>query len=127
MIICSTSTHPDSFGIVPEVFEEAPYLLIFETDDGSLKKVCSRAKGADFSKETVDCYAEAIVMGEHIGKEAFSPIADASITRYNGAGRRVFEAVQLAVYNRLPIIKEYLGGPGCEGGGGDCHEHDFDK
>ena len=63
-----------------------------------------------------------MVCSEHIGQDCFDPLANESITRYEGAGLNVMEASVLAEKNRLTIIPEYEGGPGCSAGTGSCEE-----
>ena len=114
------STLPPLEGIVPDTFETAPAMLIVETDDGSICCVMENCTPAQYVKKIVDTWCEAVVCGVHIGKEAFDPIADASITRYDGTGLNVIEAAVKADRGLLPIIPDYEGGPGCSGGGGEC-------
>lgn len=122
MKIAVTSTLPSPEGRVPDTFETAPALLIVETDDGSVATIVVSSRPKDYVDKIIETWCEAVVCGVHIGKECFDPIADASITRYDGAGLGVIEAAMKADRGLLPIIPEYEGGPGCGGGGGECGE-----
>ena len=123
MKIAVMSTLPSLEGVVPDTFETAPAMLIVETDDGSICCVMENCTPAQYVKKIVDTWCEAVVCGVHIGKEAFDPIADASITRYNGAGLDILTAARKADRGLIPIIPEYEGGPGCGGGGGSCDDN----
>lgn len=120
MLIAVMSTLPNPGGVVPDTFETAPALLIVETDDGSIRSVMMSGRPKDYVDAIVKLWPEAMVCGIHIGKDSFEPIADASITRYDGTGLNVMEAAMKADRGLLPIIPEYEGGPGCGGGGGEC-------
>lgn len=129
MKIAVMSTRPDALGTVPDTFETAPALLIVETDNGSIVEVLQSAEPMDYTNKIVEAWVEAVVCGVHIGQRCFDPIADESITRYDGAGLNVIIAARMADKGNLPIIPEYEGGPGCDGGGGECgeghcHEHE---
>lgn len=122
MKIAVMSTLPGPEGIVPDTFETSPALLIIETDDGSILEVLQSNQPMDYTRKIIESWSEAVVCGIHIGQECFDPIADESITRYDGAGLNVLVAAQKADRGLLPIIPEYEGGPGC-GGGGSCEDH----
>jgi len=55
---------------------------------------------------------------------AFELLAAACVSRYNGAGFHASQATRLIKAYQLPLIREYIGGPGCAGerSGGECHE-----
>lgn len=122
MKIAVMSTLPSPEGVVPDTFETSPALLIVETDDGSIGTIVCSSKPGDYVNKIIETWCEAVVCGVHIGQECFDPIADESITRYDGAGLNVIEAAMKADRGLLPIIPEYEGGPGCGGGGGECGE-----
>ena len=106
---------------VPDSFEQSPAVLIVETDTWEIEDSLS-ADPMDHVQKIIDSRCEAVVCSGHIGNDCFNPIADASITRYEGAGLNVMEASVLADRNRLSIIPEYEGGPGCSAGTGTCEE-----
>lgn len=125
MIIAVLSNTPDLSGTVPETFETSPALLLIETDTGEL--LCGKSlSGPEEAVSLIlqsDC--EAVVCGSHIGEAAFTPIADACITRYDGTGMDVFLAAKQADLGTLALIPDYEGGHGCGSGTGECrHSHD---
>lgn len=130
MLIAVMSDRPDLQGRVPERFEDAAALLIVETDvPAVVENYAGEAPGA-YARRIVASGSEAVVCGPHIGQECFTPIADAGVTRYAGAGLEILAAARQADIGTLPIIPEYEGGPGCGSGAGECgdcdHGHDGD-
>ncbi len=122
MRIAVMADRPSLDATVPGEFESSPAMVVIESDDESL--VCA-VEGPDVTKyvQTMvafDC--EAVVCSPKIGQEAFEPIVRACITRYNGQGLSVLKALRGALYNRLDIIREYEGGPGCDSGEHSCEE-----
>ena len=91
---------------------------------GRLVRCESGGTAADYAKQIAGSFCEAVVCSGHIGKDCFDPIANAGVTRYDGAGRNVLDAALAAEAGTLPLIPEYEGGPGCGSGTGECHEHD---
>ena len=120
MLIAVMSDRPDLQGHVPDSFEEAAALLIIETDDASVAACYSGEAPEAYAAKVVDSGSEAVVCGPHIGKDCFTPIADACITRYIGQGLDVLSAAKQADVGTLPLIPEYEGGPGCSSGTGEC-------
>ena len=109
-------------GHVPDTFETSPFVLLVETDDNSLRTAKKCTTPEALVKAVIDSRCEAVVCGEHIGKDCFDPIADEGITRYIGTSLSVLTAADAAVRNALPIIREYEGGPGCSSGTGSCED-----
>ena len=127
MLIAVMSDKPDLTGHVPVRFEESPALLLIETDGGKLVQAFSGEDAGAYVKRIVACGCEAVVCGSRIGKDCFDPIADACVTRYDGAGLDVLAAAVAADRGTLALIPEYEGGPGCASGTGSCdcgHDHD---
>jgi predicted Fe-Mo cluster-binding NifX family protein len=124
MLIAVMSDKPDLTGTVPDRFETSPALLFIETDGDALKRAVSGKAAADYAKLIAESFCEAVVCGCHIGKDCFEPIADAGVTRYDGAGLSVLVAARAAERGTLPLIPDYEGGTGCGSGTGECHEHD---
>ena len=124
MLIAVLSDRADLQGRVPDSFEGAAALLYIETDDGTAAAVFSGEAPETFAARIAASDCEAVVCGVHIGQACFTPIADACITRYAGAGLDVLSAARQGDRGTLPLIPEYEGGPGCGGGGGECREHD---
>ena len=122
MKIAVMSDRPDLQGQVPDSFEKSQALLMIETADGSLQEAVSGQTPEAFAERIAASGCEAVVCGPHIGKACFDPIAEACITRTDGAGLEVCTAALRADRGTLPIIPEYEGGPGCGSGTGECGE-----
>lgn len=126
MQIAVMSSRPDIEGTVPDRFEDSPALIIWETDTEEIVSAYTGESAGEYAARIAASEAEAVVCGKHIGKECFEPIADACISRYDGTGMSVPEAAYAALMNRIPMIPEYEGGPGCGSGKGECdpeHHH----
>ena len=123
MKIAVMSDRPDRTGTVPDTFETSPAMLIFTWPGGDMRPFAGKT-ALEYGQILIAEDCEAVVCGPHIGQAAFDPIADAGVTRFRGDGLTVQEAYRGACNNTLPIIPEYEGGPGCSGGGGECHDHE---
>ena len=127
MLIAVMSDRPTLDGCVPDRFEESPVLLFIETDADRLTEAFSGEDAAAYVRRIAESFCEAVVCSAHIGKDCFDPIADAGVTRYDGAGLNVLAAAKAADRGTLPLIPEYEGGPGCASGTGSCDcGHDRD-
>ena len=108
--------------LVANELQQAHCLLIFETTTnevvGLFNEVNNTRPDIAFAKATIDRKCEAIICGE-IEKEAFEPLAREMITRYNGQGLEVNEAIRLFDAGLLPLIRDYSGGTGCPSGDSD--------
>lgn len=128
MKIAVMSNQADLTGCVPDTFETSPALLIIETENMTLVQAFSGMNGMEYAKIIAKAGWEAVACGPHIGKDCFDPIADACVTRYNGAGMSVCEAALAADRGTLPLIPDFEGGTGCGSGAGECgeceHPHD---
>ena len=124
MLIAVMSDRPDLAGTVPDRFETSPALLFVETEGDKLLRAESGKAAADYAKLIAESFCEAVVCASHIGKDCFEPIADAGVTRYDGAGLGVLAAAHGAEDGTLPLIPDYEGGTGCGSGTGECHEHE---
>ena len=124
MLIAVMSDRPDLNGAVPDRFETSPALLFVETDGDALRRAEQGRPAAEYAKLIAESFCEAVVCGAHIGRECFEPIADACVTRYNGAGLAVAAAALAADRGRLPLIPDYEGGTGCGSGTGVCGDCD---
>ncbi len=122
MRIAVLADSPDLKALVPDEYETSPALLVVETDDWSVVATVEGPDNRAYIAKMRETDCEAVVCGPHIGQEAFDPIANACITRYQGEGLTVLDAAKKALYNRLPIIREYEGGPGCDSGTHSCEE-----
>ena len=123
MLIAVMSDRADLSGRVPDRFEASPALLFIETDGDKLMEAHTGLPAADYAAMIAASFCEAVVCGVHIGKDCFEPIADAGVTRYDGAGLDVLAAAHGAERGTLPLIPDYEGGAGCGSGTGECHEH----
>lgn len=123
MLIAVMSDRPLPDGIVPDTFEKSPCLILWETDTDTPVEILSGKTPEENAAYIVRSGAEAVVCGVHIGKACFEPIADACVSRYDGAGLAVPQAAQAALRGTIPLIPEYEGGPGCGSGRGECTDH----
>lgn len=132
MKIAVTSDVPGLEGRVPALFADSPYLLIVELDTRELLHIFSRETNQDmaFAREILHKDCEGVLCGP-IEMEPFLVIADEGcVTRYNAAGMLVEEALTALDSRALELIRDYIGGTGCqEGGAGECqgHHHDDDE
>lgn len=128
MRIAVTSDKNDLTGIVPEKFESSKFLFIIDMDKmTAIDIVPSNDKDSDYNEFALrivqqDC--EAVICGS-IDKVAFELIAGYGVTRYNGAGYSVKEALSLMNKDKLAYITDFVGGTGCneEHSSCDCDYH----
>ena len=74
MLIAVMSSLPSPDGVVPDTFETSPAMLMVETEDGSVGTVIVSGRPKDYVDKIVETWCEAVVCGEHIGKECFDRI-----------------------------------------------------
>lgn len=99
--------------VVSETFEGGNYLIIVDADRMAALNVSrNEGGGQNFPAVLLEYDCEAVVCGT-IQKPAFEAVAGRDITRYDGAGLPLGDAVELAVLNRLPLIVDFEGGTGC--------------
>ena len=124
MLIAAVTDSGDLMSRIPERFEEGKYLLIVETDDGSVAAAYAAKEipVMRFPEKIIEHNVEAVVSGV-MTADVFEPVAAASITRFNGAGLTAQEAVHAAVYNMLPYITDHEGGTGCPSHGDHSEEN----
>ena len=115
-------------GKIPENLADARYLFIVEAEENQVVHIedgsRSRQPDVDFAKATLSWNCEAIVCGGDIEREAFDILADAQISRYDGYGLHASQVLKQLYLYQLPLIREYRGGPGCQGHSHaqkDCH------
>jgi predicted Fe-Mo cluster-binding NifX family protein len=112
---------------IPGNLRQATHLFIVDTERFEVLRVLTADEPMDrdvaFARHTIDENCEAIICGE-IEERAFELLAEACVSRYNGTGHHASQATKLIKANQLPLIREYVGGPGCAGerSGGECHE-----
>lgn len=113
---------------IPDRLNAATHLYIVDVERFEVLRIFCFAEQQDrdiaFARQTIDENCEAIICGD-IEEKAFELLATACVSRFNGAGLGATQAVRLMNANQLPLIREYIGGPGCAGerSGGECHEH----
>ena len=129
MKIAVTSDRPGLDGLVPELFAGSPWLLIVNADSGELLHAAAGNEAGDLglAHEIVKWDCEGVLCGP-IEKEPFIIIADeGGVTRYDAAGLTVRDAFAGMEARKLPLIRDYIGGPGCGGhdhsGGSECSGH----
>lgn len=97
---------------------EAPHLMLVDVEKYAILEIISSsdpaARDISFAEQVVKWDCEAIICGD-IDQAAFEILADQGVTRYLGAGHSALEAIELMNAYRLPLIKEYNGGEGCQG------------
>jgi predicted Fe-Mo cluster-binding NifX family protein len=117
MKVAVTSDKNNMKGKVPKRYNEANYLLIIETDTGEIIQTYERNHFANadilFGQKTVEWDCEAIICGE-IEREPFAVLAEeGSVTRYNGTGCTIEEALKRMETYQLQCITDHIGGTGC--------------
>jgi predicted Fe-Mo cluster-binding NifX family protein len=94
--------------LVPDTLEESPYLLIVETDDGSLEAFKNPegqgGTGTAMAKEVLRHDCEAVICGT-IEKDAFEVLSTAQVTRYMGSNLRASDALRLMDAYELDLIR----------------------
>lgn len=111
----------DAEGLVAKDFENSPYLLLIDSKKNVIYRVCEKVDPGNlaFADVIVEEDCEAVICGP-IEKEAFEKLADAGVSRFEGSGRKAQRAYLYFLRNQLPLIRDYIGGPGPVG-----HSHDF--
>lgn len=117
-----------ALGAVPELFAQAEKLLLMESGLGTVREVFAReGRGdAELARKILDWNCECLLSGP-IEKEAFLIIADeGGVTRYNAAGLSLDNALTAFKMNALELIRDHIGGQGCQSeaeGPRECHGH----
>ncbi len=116
-------------GVIADSFAEAEHAVFIDSETGNFLKEFGRGNhsgrmtDAEFARRIAEEDVEAVITGE-IEKEPFEVLAEEFwITRYNGVGLKVAEAIRLMNAYRLEMIPDFIGGTGCHAGG-ECHEHE---
>lgn len=82
---------------------------------------------ADLARRIVDWGCECVLCGP-IAEEPFLILADeGGVTRYNAAGMSLDNALKAFKANKLELIRDYIGGAGCQSeaeAGRECRAHD---
>lgn len=113
MKIAITCENEQIGGKVPALFAASPFLMIIDADKNEIFKVYGKQdkENTVFAKKILEHDCEAVICGP-IEKTPFDLLADAGVTRYNGAGMTVQEAYDNMNAYRLPWITDYIGGKG---------------
>lgn len=117
-------------GVVPEYFAGTGQLLLVESGLGAVREVLRRdgAADAELARKILDWNCECVLCGQ-LEEAPFLIIADEGcVTRYNAAGLSLENALRAFRENKLELIRDYLGGRGCQSAGEEhdrrCREHD---
>ena len=99
---------------ISERYDEAEYIIVYETEDESIVREYKRTSfpAHYLAREFDYMFVECIVCGI-MREEEFEPIASKQITRYDGSGLDIVEAIHAAEMNYLPLITDYENGTGC--------------
>ena len=116
--VCSETE--DAGGLVPADFKTSPFLLMIDVEKNQIYHVYGKQDPENrvFAEKTVDQGCEAIICGP-LEKEPFEIMANAGISRFDGSGHKAQRAYIRFLRNQLPLIRDYIGGPGPVG-----HSHD---
>lgn len=117
-ICCETE---DASGLVAKDFRVSPFLLMIDVDKNVIYHVYGKQDPENlvFAEKIVEEDCEAVICGP-VEKDAFNILAKAGVSRYDGSGRKAQRAFVRFLRNQLPLIRDYIGGPGAVG-----HSHDF--
>jgi predicted Fe-Mo cluster-binding NifX family protein len=113
--------------LIPAILAESEFLFIADMEKFEVLKIYeaeTENRDLAFAKRTVEEDCEAIICGQ-IEKDAFDILASSCVTRFDGSGKGVTEALKLMNADALPLIRDHIPGPGCPGhrSGGECHDH----
>ena len=113
-------------GAVAASFGAAQRLLLVESDTGSVLESLERQGRSDIelALKILDWNCECVLCGP-IEEAPFLVIADeGGVTRYDASGLVFAEALARFNSDALLLIRDCIGGTGCQSGGaGECHEH----
>jgi predicted Fe-Mo cluster-binding NifX family protein len=100
---------------VSDDFVASKYLLIVKMDNLEVDAIenADDPKGIAMAQKVVDYHCEAVITGK-LTPEAFDIIADDDITRYDGRGHLVQEALGLMDRNMLKLVKNVEGTDECD-------------
>ena len=117
--ICSESE--EITGLVPKTFRDAQFLMIINADNNELLQIYPKEddRNIGFAEHILEQDCEAVICGP-MEQEPFDMIVAAGVTRYDGSSKKVQRAYDYMRRDRLPLIKDYIGGPGPHG-----HSHDY--
>lgn len=106
---------------VINAFDQSPFLIVYESEDGSFSIIEHDLKkdpeGIEMANWVVEHRCEALLTGE-IEKKPFYIIADGGITRFKADGMKISEAISKMEARTLAYIRDYKDAPP------DHHHHD---
>ncbi len=125
--IAVAATGKEADSMISGKLATAKHLFIVDLEKFEVLKIYDAAelrRDEDFARRAVKDDCEAIICGQ-IKRAAFDILYKEGVSRYDGAGKNVTEALKLLADYRLPMITDCIGGTGCVGAdsGGECHEH----
>lgn len=113
-------------GQVSSRFGAAERLLLVASDSGEILDTLERQGRSDIelARRVLDWNCECLLCGP-LEKAPFLIIADeGGVTRYDASGLDFSEALRRFSSGTLPLIRDHIGGVGCQSAGaGECHEH----
>ncbi len=109
----------NSASLVAATFAAADFLLIYDVENGRVIEALDGRglpdKEMAFARKTVDADCEALLTGP-IAEAPFLVIADEGcVTRYDGRGKTGDDAIAAMKADKLPLIRDHIGGKGCSG------------
>ena len=116
MSIAIAANDMDGEATVPALFADAAFLIIVDEESGEVREWVKRGPGGDteLARAVLDWDCESVVCGP-IEREPFDILAiEGCVTRYNGAGLSIQEALERYVDYGLGYITDCIGGSGCE-------------
>ena len=121
MLIAVSAEGQDLTSAVSQKFDSCRFLLLVETDNMTVSTVGNDGKGEPLAQIIAASDCEAVITGSFT-PEVFNIIADACITRYNGGGMTVKEALDRMDKNALEYIRYADENDICHGdhSGGEC-------
>lgn len=127
MKIVVASSEKNMDGKIDERFELSKYLLLVDIDDNTLDPEIKSTYDCTISEtELIDIingnYCEAIITGI-LNEEYFNILADNGITRFDGRGLTINEAIEKMNNRTIGYFRTIEGEDGCSG---NHHESDHD-
>lgn len=123
MRVAVAVNEPSLVAIVPERFEDARGTLVVESNGMEVVRFIPHLSAAEM--DASEC--EVLLCGDMYDPELFEEVSNRGLTRYYAADLPARQAVEAALAYRLPLIRDYVGGAGCNTVvhecDGDCAAH----
>lgn len=102
---------------VSSEFDTSPYLLVVRRSETAIEAIEEIADltAEQLAQKIIDLNCEGIITGSFKSQQAFDLLADACLTRFQGAGHSGVEALELMKNRTLPLIRNFAGTEGCSG------------